>query len=310
MKLAIVVPCYNEEDVLDETASRLLGYLTKLSAKGKISEQSTIYFVDDGSDDRTWQIIESLVQTNIVVHGVKLSGNQGHQRALLAGLSVTKEDIIVSIDADLQDDINVIENMVDAVDKGYEIVYGVRSNRSVDPLFKRISSEIYYRLLRAIGVDIVFNHADYRLLSRRALDNLMQFRETNLFLRGLIPLLGFRSTAVYYTRTKRFAGTTKYPVNKSLALAIDGITSFSVVPLRMITLMGLLVFVGSTLLGLWGLYTRMFTDQSIPGWASTVIPIYFLGAIQLLGIGVIGEYLGKIYLEVKARPRFIIEKSI
>ncbi len=310
MKLGIVVPCYNEEEVLHETASRLVTFLHTLSAKGKISEQSGIYFVDDGSRDRTWQIIESLGEDNEIVHGVKLSGNQGHQRALFAGLSITREDMIVSIDADLQDDIKVIEDMVDAFHNGYDIVYGVRNNRSADSFFKRFSAEVYYGLLRTIGVNIVFNHADYRLLSRRALDALMQFRETNLFLRGLIPLLGFSSTSVYYTRAKRFSGTSKYPINKSLALAIDGITSFSVVPLRITTLLGLIVFVVSSLLGLWGLWLKIFTDYAIPGWASTVIPIYFLGAVQLLGIGVIGEYLGKIYLEVKARPRFIIDKTI
>ncbi len=310
MNLAIVVPCYNEEEVLEETSHRLVEFLTALSENGKISGQSRIYFIDDGSQDQTWQIIESLTQNNEIVHGVKLSGNQGHQRALLAGLSITKEDMVVSIDADLQDDISVVEQMVDAFKQGYDIVYGVRNNRSVDTFFKRFSAEMYYRLLRAMGVNVVFNHADYRLLSRRALDHLMQFRETNLFLRGLVPLLGFKSTLVYYARAERFAGTTKYPVRKSVALAIDGITSFSVVPLRMITFLGLLVFLISTVLGLWGLWLKLLTDYTIPGWASTVIPIYFLGAVQLLGIGVIGEYLGKIYLEVKARPRFIIEKTI
>ncbi len=312
MKLAIVVPCYNEDEVLKETASRLVELLTTLIAKEKVSEQSKIYFVDDGSNDQTWQVIESLTGNDemAMVHGVKLSGNQGHQRALLAGLSMTTEDVVVSIDADLQDDIHVIENMVDAFDNGYDIVYGVRNNRSVDPLFKRFCAEFYYKFLSLIGVKIVFNHADYRLLSRRALDSLMQFRETNLFLRGMIPMLGFPSTSVYYTRSERFAGTTKYPLKKSLGLAIDGVTSFSVVPLRVITFLGFLVFMGSAVLGLWGLWIKMFTDYAIPGWASTVVPIYFLGAVQLLGIGVIGEYLGKIYLEVKARPRFIIEKSI
>ncbi len=308
--LAIVVPCYNEEEVLEETARRLVEFLTILSDNGKTSGQSRIYFIDDGSQDQTWQIIESLTQSNEIVHGVKLSGNQGHQRALLAGLSITREDMVVSIDADLQDDISVVEQMVDAFNQGYDIVYGVRNNRSVDTLFKRFSAELYYRLLRTMGVNVVFNHADYRLLSRRALDQLMQFRETNLFLRGLVPLLGFKSTSIYYTRAERFAGVTKYPVRKSVALAIDGITSFSVVPLRMITFLGLLVFLMSTALGLWGLWIKLFTNHAIPGWASIVVPIYFLGAVQLLGIGVIGEYLGKIYMEVKARPRYIIEKKI
>jgi glycosyltransferase involved in cell wall biosynthesis len=308
--LGIVVPCYNEEEVLEETARRLVELLTGLSEKGKIFAQSQIYFIDDGSHDQTWQIIESLAQANEMIHGVKLSGNQGHQRALLAGLSMTREDMIVSIDADLQDDITVIEEMVDAFNQGYDIVYGVRNNRSVDTLFKRFSAEAYYRLLRIMGVNVVFNHADYRLLSRRALDHLMQFRETNLYLRGMVPLLGFKSTSVDYTRAERFAGTTKYPVRKSVALAIDGITSFSVVPLRMITFLGLFVFLMSLAFGLWSLWVKLFTDHAIPGWASTVIPVYFLGAIQLLGIGIIGEYLGKIYLEVKARPRYIIEKKI
>jgi glycosyltransferase involved in cell wall biosynthesis len=310
MTLGIVVPCYNEEEVLEETARRLVEFLAGLSEKGKIFAQSRIYFIDDGSHDQTWQIIESLAQADEMIHGVKLSGNQGHQRALLAGLSITSEEMIISIDADLQDDITVIEEMVDAFNQGYDIVYGVRNNRSVDTLFKRFCAEAYYRLLRTMGVNVVFNHADYRLLSRRALDQLMQFRETNLYLRGMVLLLGFKSTSVYYTRAQRFAGTTKYPVRKSVALAIDGITSFSVVPLRMITFLGLLVFLMSLAFGLWSLWVRLFTDHAIPGWASTVIPVYFLGAIQLLGIGIIGEYLGKIYLEVKARPRYIIEKKI
>jgi len=229
---------------------------------------------------------------------------------LLAGLSSTEEDMVVSIDADLQDDIRVIEAMVDAFAEGHEIVYGVRDNRSADSFFKRFYAEFYYRLMRAIGVNIVFNHADYRLLSRRALQNLMQFRETNLFLRGMVPLLGFKSTSVYYTRTERFAGISKYPIRKSISLAIDGITSFSVVPLRIVTLIGLLFFVVSLSMGLWSLWIKLFTVQAIPGWASTVIPIYFLGAVQLLGIGIIGEYLGKIYMQVKDRPRFIIEKVV
>lgn len=308
MILGIVVPCYNEQEVISETILQLTHCLEELIAKGKITQDSGIYFVDDGSEDATWQMIKSMASQNTLVHGVKLSKNKGHQHALLAGLSVSKGDAVISIDADLQDDISVIEKMVDAHQKGYDIVYGVRDDRSVDPFLKRVYAEIYYWLLGWLGVTIIFNHADFRLLSRRAIDTLLKYRETNLFLRGLVPQIGFPSTNVFYKRQQRLAGTTKYPLKKSLALAIDGITSFSVVPLRVVTFIGLMVFVISSIMGLWGLYLKLFTNQVVPGWTSIVVPMYFLGAVQLLAIGIIGEYLGKIYLEVKDRPRFIIEE--
>ncbi len=308
MKLAIVIPCYNEQAVISETIRQLTDCLDKLIAKGKILQDSGLYFVDDGSKDATWQTIKAKADHNPLVHGVKLSKNKGHQHALLAGLSVSDGDAVISIDADLQDDISVIEEMVDAHLNGYDIVYGVRDDRSVDPFFKRVYAECYYWLLGLLGITIIFNHADFRLLSQRAIDALLKYRETNLFLRGLVPQIGFPATKVFYQRQPRFAGTTKYPLKKSLALAIDGITSFSVVPLRVVTFIGLMVFVVSSVLGLWGLYLKLFTDQVVPGWTSIVVPMYILGAVQLLAIGIIGEYLGKIYLEVKDRPRFIIEE--
>ena len=310
MKLSIIVPCYNEETVLPETAKRLLGVLQDLQADKQIDPDSGIYFVDDGSIDQTWGLIERLAQEYGAIHGIKLSRNHGHQNALLAGLLAAPGDAVVSIDADLQDDVEVIKAMVAESRKGHDIVYGVRSQRDTDSFSKRFSAELYYRLLRLMGVDTVFNHADYRLLSRRALEGLRQFGETNLFLRGIIPLLGFPSTRVHYRRTERFAGESKYPLRKMFALAIEGIASFTTLPLRIITLFGLLMCLVSAGLGIWALWTAFFGTHVVPGWASTVVPLYFLGAVQLVSIGVIGEYLGKIYLEVKARPRYIIEKTL
>ena len=310
MQLGIVVPCYNEEDVLPETSDRLVRLLTDLRKKEKISEDSKIYFIDDGSHDRTWAIITDLSRKFDPIHGIKLSGNRGHQNALIAGLSVAEGDALVSIDADLQDDVRVIEDMVDAYGKGYDIVYGVRTNRESDSVFKRFTAESYYRLLRAMGVKIIYNHADFRLLSRRVLDALSQYREINLFLRGIIPLIGFSATTVTYRRLERFAGETKYPLMKMLGLAIEGVISFSAVPLRLITLLGILTFLISAALGCWAFWVALFTTRAVPGWASTVVPVYFIGGIQLLCIGVLGEYLAKIYLEVKDRPRFIIEERI
>lgn len=310
LQLGIVVPCYNEEEVFPETSKRLLVLLERLSTDGLIASDSAVYFVDDGSKDRTWQLIEEMSNTNTRVHGIKLSRNRGHQYALMAGLFGATGDALVSIDADLQDDINVIEDMIRKHLEGYEIVYGVRKSRSTDTFFKKSTAEIYYKLLAKMGVDIVYNHADYRLMGRRALDALGDFSEVNLFLRGIIPLLGFRTTTTYYDRSERFAGESKYPLKKMLALALDGITSFSVVPLRMISMLGFLVSLVSIAMVVWVLYGKLFTNSAIPGWASSVIPIYFLGGIQLLSIGVLGEYVAKIYLETKRRPRFLIEKSI
>lgn len=309
MQLGILVPCYNEEAVIDETARRLLEVLARLRARDLIDTESFILFIDDGSSDASWRHIEALSDAHgAQVRGLKLSRNRGHQNALLAGLREAPGDALVSIDADLQDDIGVIETMVERHREGYEVVYGVRERRDSDSAFKRLSAEGYYHLLHLLGVNIVFNHADYRLLGRRALDALAHFEEVNLFLRGVVPLLGFRATAVGYARAPRFAGESKYPLHRMAALALDGVTSFSVAPLRLITLIGLLTFAFSMTLGLWALWVRLFTEQAVPGWASTVVPFYFLGGVQLLCIGILGEYLGKVYSEVKRRPRYVIEQ--
>ncbi|MBN2885131.1 MAG: glycosyltransferase family 2 protein [Chromatiaceae bacterium] len=309
MQLGILVPCYNEEAVIDETARRLLEVLARLRARDLIDAESFILFIDDGSTDASWRHIEALSATHgAQVRGLKLSRNRGHQNALLAGLREAPGDALVSIDADLQDDIGVIETMVERHHEGYEVVYGVRERRDSDSAFKRLSAEGYYRLLHLLGVTIVFNHADYRLLGRRALDALAHFEEVNLFLRGVVPLLGFCATEVGYARAPRFAGVSKYPLHRMAALALDGVTSFSVAPLRLITLIGLLTFAFSMTLGLWALWVRLFTEQAVPGWASTVVPFYFLGGVQLLCIGILGEYLGKVYSEVKRRPHYVIEQ--
>ena len=308
MNLAIVVPCYNEEEVLQVTAVRLLDLLNRLINKRKISENSIIYFVDDGSSDSTWNIIRELSQEFSSFRGIKLSRNRGHQAALLAGLMNVDGDAVISVDADLQDDLNAIEEMVDKYISGVEIVYGVRASRNSDAFFKRLTAEGYYRVLQFLGVDIVFNHADYRLLGRRALQALHDFGEVNVFLRGIIPLLGFSTAMIYYDRNERYAGESKYPLGKMFALAFEGITSFSAAPLRAITMLGIIVSVLSLGTTIWALGVRLFTDNALPGWASTVIPIYFLGGVQLLCIGIIGEYLAKVYMEVKHRPRFLVEQ--
>lgn len=310
MQLGIVVPCYNEEDILHNTTICLLEILSRLKNAGKLSANSSVYFIDDGSSDSTWQIIESLAQLHPEIHGIKLSRNQGHQNALMAGLHYAEGDALISVDADLQDDINVIETMVDHFLKGSAVVYGVRDDRTTDTFYKRWTAEGYYKALRLMGVNIIFNHADYRLLGRCAVDALLNFEERNLFLRGIIPLLGFPSSTVAYSRKARLAGESKYNLKRMLSLALDGVTSFSTFPLRVITGIGLSVFVLSMIFGLYALWIRLFTDLAVPGWASTVIPFYFLGGIQLLCIGVIGEYMAKIYTEVKRRPRFIVEKLV
>jgi glycosyltransferase involved in cell wall biosynthesis len=309
MRLDIVVPCYNEEDVLEETARRLEEILEALMLKGKIDAGSRICFVDDGSHDASWAIIERLAARTGWVRGLKLSRNRGHQNALLAGLLACRGDAAISLDADLQDDPLVIEQMVDAYRAGYDVAYGVRSDRQSDKGFKRVSAALYYRLLGALGIDVVANHADFRLLSRRALQSLGRFREANLFLRGIVPLIGYPSTCVYYSRGTRLAGRSKYPVSNMLLLALEGITAFTAAPLRLITLLGVLVSLASGLLTIWALWTKLF-GQAVPGWASTVVPLYFLGGIQLLSIGIIGEYLARVYAEVKGRPRYFIEKTV
>jgi len=308
VKLSLVVPCYNEEAALPETTRRLQELLEDLIRRGKVDDDSSIWLVDDGSRDQTWPFIHSLSTRSARFFGVKLARNHGHQFALLAGLLSADGDAVISLDADLQDDLGVIEQMVDEYEKGHEIVYGVRNKRVTDTWFKRWTAERYYGLLGMLGVGIVPNHADYRLMGRAALNALEEYREVNLFLRGIVPQLGFRSTRVYYERHERIAGETKYPLKKMVALAADGITSFSAVPLRLIAALGAGVFIMSVGLAIWILAVRLFTDRAVPGWASTTLPIYALGGIQLLSLGVVGEYVAKVYMETKRRPRFLIEK--
>lgn len=309
-RLSIVVPCFNEEDVLPETSRRLTILLDGLIVDERITSASQIIFVDDGSCDGTWSLIEELARINPRVAGIKLSRNQGHQNALLAGLFTAEGDVLVSVDADLQDDIGVIPEMLSQYNKGVDVVYGVRKHRSSDSFFKRSTAQGFYYLMKALGTESVYNHADFRLMSRRAIEALKQFREVNLFLRGIVPLIGFKSAIVEYDRLKRFAGVSKYPLWKMLSLALDAVTSFSVVPLRLITITGFIVFALSAVMVGWSLWVRLFTNQAIPGWASTILPIYFLGGLQILCVGIIGEYLGKLYQEAKARPRYIIEKLV
>jgi glycosyltransferase involved in cell wall biosynthesis len=309
-QLSIVSPCYNEEAVLPETIRRLSALLDRLTVGGKLDPaRSGIYFVDDGSRDATWALIEQASARDARIHGVKLSRNCGHQAALLAGLQSAPGDAIISVDADLQDDIDAMEAMLDRFVAGDDIVYGVRNDRRSDSMFKRATAVCYYRLLAWMGVELTFNHADYRLMSRRVVDCLQQYQEVNLFLRAIVPTLGFRASTVEYRRAERFAGESKYPLGKMIKLALNGITSFSAFPLHLITLIGLVTFLGSMFLGLWALAVRLF-GNAFPGWASTVVPMYFLGGVQLLCTGIIGEYLSKIYLEVKGRPRYFIEKVL
>lgn len=311
IRLAIVMPCYNEEAVLPETIERLASLRAKLLAEGLIREESEAYLVDDGSRDATWELIETAARIFPWVHGIKLSRNRGHQNALLAGLLTAEGEAVVSLDADLQDDLGAVSEMLRAHAAGAEIVYGVRSQRTTDTPFKRWTAESYYKVLSWCGVDVVFNHADYRLMGRRALTALSEFGEVNLFLRGLIPLLGFRSGIVTYARGERFAGESKYPLRKMLSLAWDGITSLSATPLRWVTAIGTLVSLASFALAAWALVLRLLEPASVVwGWASTVIPLMFLGGVQLLGIGIIGEYVGKVYLEIKRRPRFVIDRRV
>jgi glycosyltransferase involved in cell wall biosynthesis len=308
-RLSIVVPCYNEEQALPETASRLDALLEDLAREQSIVEPS-IYFIEDGSADDTWGIIERLSAGDAHIHGIKLSRNFGQQNAILAGLLTAPGDVLISLDADLQDDAAAIGEMIRAYAGGAEIVYGIRRSRQQDSFFKRATAEGYYRLLQIMGVELVFNHADFRLLSRRVVEELRNCKETNLLLRGLIPQLGFHSAFVYYDRGARSAGESKYPLSKMISLAVNGITSFTEVPLKTITVLGMLVSFASFGLAVWALVIKFFNPSAVPGWASIVIPLYLLGGIQLLCLGVIGQYLAKIYSEVKARPRFIVEKSV
>jgi len=309
--LYVVVPCYKEEAVLPETAKRLKEKMSTLVAQGKISEKSRVMFVNDGSKDRTWEIIRNLHAQDKLFSGVNLSRNRGHQNALLAGLmtAVQHADMLISMDADLQDDINAMDGMIDAYHKGYDVVYGVRSSRKTDTFFKRFTAESYYKLLHIMGVDIVFNHADYRLMSKRAVEGLAQFKEVNLFLRGIVPQIGYSWTTVEYERAARFAGESKYPLKKMLAFAFDGITSFSVKPMRLILFLGAVIFALSLLMLAWTVIDWVL-GKTVSGWASLMCSIWMIGGIQLLALGVIGEYIGKIYSESKSRPRFIIEQVL
>ena len=309
--LYVVIPCYKEEAVLPETAKRMKIKMQSLMDAGKISENSRVMFVNDGSKDRTWEIIRKLHEGDKLFSGVNLSRNRGHQNALLAGLTaaVQHADMLISMDADLQDDINAMDKMIDAYHEGCEVVYGVRSSRKTDTFFKRFTAEAFYKLMKAMGVDIVFNHADYRLMSRRAVEGLSQFKEVNLFLRGIVPQIGYSWTTVEYERAKRFAGESKYPLKKMLAFAFDGITSFSVKPVRIILFIGAVIFILSLGMLAWTLIDWAL-GKTVSGWASLMCSIWMIGGIQLLSLGLIGEYVGKIYSESKARPRFIIESIL
>ena len=305
--LYIVIPCYNEEKVLPITAPMFLKKITDLSAAGKISEDSRVLFVNDGSKDNTWNIIRDLSRENPHYIGICQSRNRGHQNAVLAGLMEAKDrcDITISIDCDGQDDINAMDDMVDAYLDGCEVVYGVRSKRDTDTFFKRFTAEGFYKLMNWMGAEVVFNHADYRLISSKVLQEFANFKEVNIFLRGMVPLVGFKSTSVYYERAERLAGESHYPLKKMLALAFDGITSLSVKPIRMITGLGIGISFVAFLLILYALISY-FRGDVVSGWASSLIATCFLGGIQLISLGVIGEYVGKIYMETKRRPRFII----
>lgn len=306
--LYIVVPCYNEEEVLLETISQISSVLKCLVENKLIDKSSATLFVDDGSQDQTWTLIEDYFQRNSFVKGLKLARNAGHQNALFAGLMHAKEhaDIVVSIDADLQDDVNVIEEMVIKYHEGYEVVYGVRKSRTTDTFLKRFTAQKFYRLMRKMGADIVYNHADYRLLSSLVLKELSKYEERNLFLRGIIPMVGFRSTEVSYDRAERFAGESKYPLKKMLSFAFDGITSLSVTPIRLITSVGLIMFIVSLLVEIYSLI-RNITGHVVMGWTSLITSIWLIGGIQLVCLGLIGEYIGKIYKETKRRPKYHVE---
>jgi len=303
----LVIPCYNEQEVLPETVSRLIALLSAMKAQGLVAPASSAYLVDDGSRDRTWAMIEQFAAEHREICGIKQSRNRGHQNALLCGLMSVGGDALISLDADLQDDLAAIPEMVTRFRAGDEVVFGVRRRRDKDSAFKRVTAEGYYKLLHALGVEVVFNHADYRLLGRRPLEALRGFRESHLFLRGLALQLGYRQGTVEFDRAERFAGESKYPLSKMLSLAWQGVTSFSAYPLRLITGAGALVSGLSLALAVWALVVRTLTDDALPGWASTVIPMYFLGGVQLLSLGVIGEYLAKVYEASKERPRFNVE---
>lgn len=309
--LYIVIPCYNEEEVPPVTVPMFKGKIESLDASGLIDDRSRILFVNDGSKDRTWDVLLGLCETDDVFTAIKLSRNRGHQNALLAGLMEAKDlaDITISIDCDGQDDIGAMDEMVKAYNDGCEIVYGVRSDRSSDSFFKRSTAQGYYKILNALGGEVIYNHADYRLVSSRVLNELANYKEVNLFLRGMFPMIGFKSTCVEYSRHERLAGKSKYPLSKMLTLSFDGITSFSVKPIRIITGLGALTVVLSLILIIYALVSWI-TGHVVPGWSSSFIGTTLIGGIQLISLGVIGEYVGKIYMETKGRPRYIVEERI
>lgn len=311
-KLAVVVPCYNEEEMLKITSEALRGVLDDLVKKDKIDPDSFILFVNDGSRDRTWELIEEEHNAHPTqVLGVKLAGNVGHQFALTAGLitAIEMSDVTISIDADLQDDIAVIEEMIDKFHAGNDIVYGVRKERKTDTFFKRTTAQAFYKLMKLMGVKTIYNHADFRLMSKRAVEEFSRYKETNLFLRGMIPLIGYQTDSVYYDRKERVAGESKYPLKKMIALAFNGISSFSVKPISLILGLGLFIIFASIAAAVYALISY-FTDRVVPGWTSLILSIWFLGGLQLLAIGMVGQYIGKIYMEVKQRPRYNIEKVL
>lgn len=309
--LYIVIPCYNEEEVLHETTKRLKEKLNRLIKDKIISKDSRVMYVNDGSKDKTWDIIKEINKSEELFTGITLSRNRGHQNALVAGLLTAKEyaDVVISMDADLQDDINAIDGMLEKYNEGCDIVYGVRSSRKKDTFFKKFTAEGFYKFMSLMGVDIVFNHADYRLTSKRVLDEFSNYKEVNLFLRGIFPLIGFKSDVVYYERAERFAGESKYPLKKMLSFAWDGISSFSVKPLRMICALGFIILFISFVIMLYSLIQKII-GNTVDGWTFLIISIWFIGGLQMISIGIIGEYIGKIYNETKARPRFIISENL
>jgi glycosyltransferase involved in cell wall biosynthesis len=309
--VSFVVPCHNEELVLEATAQALLELIEQQRDIGRCGPASLVLFVDDGSTDRTWALIEQLAAAHPGrIAGLLLSRNVGHQHALLAGLTMAPGDVLISLDADLQDDLTVIPQMLDYYQQGHDIVYGVRGLRPTDTRLKRMTAAGFYGLMRRLGVDVIANHADFRLMSRRAIEMLRQYDEVNLFLRGIVRLIGLRSAQVFYERRERAAGSTKYSLSRMSALALDGITSFSAVPLRVISILGLLTSLFALAVSIWVLVVALTKPSAVPGWASTVLPITFIGGVQILSIGVLGEYIGKIYMETKRRPRFIVDRAV
>lgn len=309
--LYVVIPCYNEEEVLKETSRQLHEKFKSLISKKKITAKSKIMYVNDGSRDKTWELIEQISKADILFTGISLSRNRGHQNALLAGLMTAKEyaDVVISMDADLQDDINAIDEMLEKYEEGCDIVYGVRNKREKDSWFKRTTAEGFYKFMKFMGVDIVFNHADYRLASKRVLDNLSDYHEVNLFLRGMFPLIGYKSDVVYYERAKRFAGESKYPLKKMISFACDGITSFSIKPIRLVLNVGIMIFVMSIFVLLYCLIVKLL-GHTVEGWTFITCSIWLVAGIQMLSLGIVGEYIGKIYNEVKQRPRYIISRNL